>query len=269
MEGTLVIDFGSRSVKGYIARGQTLLNVATYNWDPIHNEPSQERVDEIVSRIRAQAENVDRGRAIATEAARRSPTLAEKLRQSCGRHGIEYRAISQCLEAELIQRAFSGQLTERVDIVNAGGGSIQIVTSSGRLELIRFGISDLNAEFNLLGRPSERRVEDCRRYLNRHLPKMGVFIYSGGELTYLRAVGATLGASNQCSMLEFRKVSSRLASLELAELEALSPFGHGWMSGAIASNCIVEACLEVSGSDYFHPSDVNIAHGLVGLVAAS
>ena len=47
------------------------------------------------------------------------------------------------------------------------------------------------------------------------------------------------------------------------ELEIKTPYDKKWMSGAIASNCIVIACLEHAKSNFFVPSDLNITHGLI------
>jgi hypothetical protein len=259
-----VIDFGSRSIKVYTFDGETLKIVFTHNWEPILGLPSAKELGKVLEDIKRTILPIKNIEAIATEAARRSPELAALITNACHTEGINFQVISQAKEAELIQAAFLNSRKENVDIFNVGGGSIQIVRPNNEFVLIPFGISDLNLNFNLVGAPSERKFSECLAHIKNALPKdLNTFVYTGGEVTYLNAVGAKINEHGQCLASEFTRMSRRILSLPIDEMEMMSPFGKGWMTGAVASNCIVEASLAKSRSPFFYPSDQNIAHGLI------
>src|SRR5690606_16117256 len=154
----------------------------------------------------------------------------EALARVCGGLGWSYQTLSHAIEAELIRDAF-GAPADR-DIVNAGGGSIQIVRPTGEAVLLDFGITDLNRRFGLTDEPARREVQAARALVREALPAMErPFIYSGGELSYLRALGARLGPDGRCPTAEFERIAALVDRLENAELEARSPFDPGWMRG--------------------------------------
>jgi exopolyphosphatase/pppGpp-phosphohydrolase len=259
-----IIDFGSRSTKVYISDGEKTELVMTHSKDMISQEPSQEDIARMLETILASLKSADNVNAIATEAARRSATLDFKLSSACREHKIGYEKISQEKEAELIQQAFTLQGGETLDIINAGGGSIQISRPDKSFALLPFGIADLNRMYALATAPGDRRVNECVSFVADAMPQdLKTFVYTGGEVTYLRKQGAVLGAEDVCAKDEFLRVSRELARLPSAELEARSPFDKSWMSGAVASNCIVEAAFRASGAPVFYPSDQNIAHGMI------
>jgi|HubBroStandDraft_1064217.scaffolds.fasta_scaffold25906_3 exopolyphosphatase/pppGpp-phosphohydrolase len=261
MRWSHIIDFGSRSMKLYVLEGSRLAIKRVINYDLINHCPVVAEIhvllDELVRDV-----DVSRTRAVGTAAVRRDAYLASMLATACTGVGISYETITQEREAALIRRAFCS--SPELDVFNVGGGSIQIVKRDGSYALIPFGISDLNREYDLTSIPSERLVKECKLHIIRNLPSdLGVFIYTGGEKTYLQKIGATLADGGVCTGEEFKRVTHALSLLEVSQLEELSTFGLGWMSGAIASNLIVEAALEVAGVDYFIPSDQNIADGIL------
>lgn len=259
-----VIDFGSRSIKVYAFNGTDLKIVFTHNWEPILCMPTADDLKGVLEDIKRAVPQAKTIEAIATEAARRSVDLSRIIESVCEFEGIRFEVISQTKEAELIHHAFLDDRMVNTDILNVGGGSIQIVRPNSEFVLIPFGISDLNSNFNLAGKPSERKFLECLAHIRSNLPKdLNAFVYTGGERTYLNAVGASINNQGQCLASEFRKISQKILSLQIDEMEMMSPFGKGWMTGAVASNCIVEASLDVSGSSFFYPSDQNIAHGLI------
>lgn len=93
------------------------------------------------------------------------------------------------------------------------------------------------------------------------------FIYSGGELSYLLALGAEVGGDGRCTTAEFERVAAIVDATPNAGLERYSPFDPGWMRGAVASNAIVLACLQRAGVDHYFASDVNIADGIIAGLA--
>ena len=266
MKNKAIIDFGSRSIKVYQLSQQVVSNVLTHSWDPITRIPASEELDSILQVIKNSIDPNATISAIATEAARRSGSFRNSLKAACNRWNIEYKTITQQYEAELIRHAFSYQIVadEKADIINVGGGSIQIVQSDNSFTLLPFGISDLNAQFNLAARPEERAYQESINFIIESLPhNLKCFIYTGGELTYLKAVGGKVAKSGRCFENEFKRISNKILKMEIGQMEKISPFDKGWMTGAVASNAIVEAFFKKSGSEYFYPSDQNISHGLI------
>lgn len=262
MGARFVIDCGSRSIKLHAASPSGITLRATRCWDPIGDGNSAQGIDALLSDLARAMPARAPVLVIGTAAARRSPPLACAIGTACAARGWLYRTLSQQLEARLIRDAFG----ERSDchIVNAGGGSIQIVDPAGDLALLDFGITDLNARFGLSAAPAGRDCSAATAFVSARLPAMrGPFIYSGGELSYLLAAGASLDDEGRCSAAEFLRLAARVDALTDAQLQATSPFDPGWSRGAVASNAIVRACLARSGSDFYYASDVNIADGLI------
>lgn len=265
MDSQFVIDCGSRSIKLHEARPGVVTLRATRSWDPINDARTIERVDALLADL-TKGLAVSAIHVVGTAAARRDAGVAGAIELACRTRGWSYETLSQSSEADLILDAFGGPADR--DIVNAGGGSIQIVRASGEAVLLDFGISDLNARFGLGLEPADRQLDAARAFVRRALPAMDrPFIYSGGELSYLRAVGATVGDDGSCSAVEFERVATLVDTTPNAELVQFSPFDPGWMRGAVASNAIVLACLEEAAIDHYFASDVNIADGIIAGLA--
>jgi hypothetical protein len=263
-----VIDCGSRSIKLHSASPSGITLWATRSWDPIGDPRSARRIDALLSDLARFLPATAPVLVVGTAAARRSRRLARAIGSACSTHGWSYRTLSQQLEAQLIRDAFA--VRSGCDIVNAGGGSIQIVDSTGALSLLDFGITDLNARFDLSGGPAGRDIAAATACVAERLPNMrGAFVYSGGELSYLRAAGARLGEEGRCTAAEFLRVATRVDAMNAEQLRCVSPFDPGWSRGAVASNAIVRACLARSGSDFYYASDVNIADGIIRRLAGS
>lgn len=262
MRARYVIDCGSRSIKLHTASrsGSTLR--ATRSWDPIGDRDCARSIVALLADLAHDIpENCD-VLVVGTAAARRSRRLARAIGTACASRGWTYQTLSQPLEARLIRDAFAGH-GDRI-VVNAGGGSIQVVGSTGELHLLTFGITDLNERFDLAGPPESRAWAAATAFVAVRLPPMpGSFVYSGGEYSYLLAAGASLDEAGCCSAAEFRRVAALVDAMGDEQLQAISPFDPGWSRGAVASNAIVRACLACSGSSFYYASDVNIADGLV------
>jgi hypothetical protein len=261
-----VIDCGSRSIKLHEAHRDAVSLHATRSWDPINDTANVARVGQLLADLTRDLPAVSSIHVVGTAAARRDPKVADAIGEACAAFGWTYETLSHAGEALLIRDAFAR--SEDCDIINAGGGSIQIVRPDGSAELLGFGISDLNARFDLAGWAGGRRVEEACDFVRGELPSMRrPFIYSGGELSYLRAMGAAVGGDGRCSVDEFLCVARKVDATELDALEALSPFDEGWMRGAVASNVIVRAMLLESGVDHYYASDINIADGIIAALA--
>lgn len=257
------IDIGSRSIKLYrnCAEPIGFRLVEVVNWDPLNSEVDRKSIrNRLECLLAEQTDAVVCG--VGTAAVRRSSQLACAVVGACRDLGIQYETISQEHEAELI-RAACDDIAGTKDIVNVGGGSIQIVLADGTFSLITFGISDLNESFRLLATPTDRQVTSCVDWVAGQLPsKAGPFLYSGGEKTYLERLYVPVAADGMCRKSDFIDAAKWVAATDLASLEAISPFGPGWMRGAVASNCIVEAYLRQCGAEAFIASDINIADGV-------
>jgi hypothetical protein len=267
MMGTqFVIDCGSRSIKLHEAgRGAVTLQ-ATRSWDPINDATNVERVGQLLADLTKDLPAVSAIHVVGTAAARRDRRVADAIDSACRALGWTYETLSHASEAMLILDAFGGAMDR--DIVNAGGGSIQIVRPNGEADLLGFGISDLNQKFDLAGRAGGRRIEEACDFVCAALPPMRrPFVYSGGELSYLRAFGARVGAEGRCEAHEFIRLAAEVDAMELEEMEVLSPFDRGWVRGAVASNAIVKAMLLESGAGHYYASDINIADGIISSLA--
>jgi exopolyphosphatase/pppGpp-phosphohydrolase len=262
MEAQYIIDFGSRAIKLHRRTNVGSGLLAVQNWDPIGKPDRSLQLGRAIDLLTRPLPPTAKIYAIGTAAARRRPELANSIFSACAQRGIVYETISQTREARLIRHAFRG--TSVYDIINVGGGSIQIVHPHQGQTLLEFGISDLNANFGLAEEPQMRDFLLARKFLRMHIPKSThAFVYVGGELKYLRSLGARLGAGGRCTRTEFLKIARELETQEVDQMEKNSPFGPGWMAGANASNLVVEICLEQSVSDFFIPSDINIGDGFI------
>ncbi|MCY9661254.1 hypothetical protein P5G65_01235 [Paenibacillus chondroitinus] len=268
----LILDLGSHSAKVFKKSDIGIEQVDVLTWELLESEiclPSiEDKLKSLLSTQGSFLEGAPLGNieAFGTEAMRRSPHLSEHMEEICRNLRIAYRTISQKEEAELLRKAISeSDIPSHLDVINVGGGSIQIITKECEAPyLIPFGISDLNQEFQLLGAPHQRQITTCIKWLSSRLPaSLGPFAYTGGEKTYLRHFDIELEQDLYCSRSDFTQLTRQLALLELSALENNSPFDPKWMRGAIASNCVVLAGLIKSGAGKFMPSDLNIAHGFM------
>ena len=267
MRVQFVIDCGSRSIKLHEAQPGAVTLQATRSWDPINDAANVERVGELLRDLTRSVPPVSAIHVVGTAAARRDPRVATAIDDACRSLGWTYETLSHALEARLIRDAFGAE--QGCDVVNAGGGSIQIVRPGGHADLMGFGISDLNERFHLSGRAESRRIAEACDFVRAALPPMRrPFIYSGGELSYLIAFGASVDRDGRCEAEEFFRLAAEVDAMELDELEMRSPFDAGWVRGAVASNAIVKAMLIESGADHYYASDVNIADGIIAGIAA-
>jgi exopolyphosphatase/pppGpp-phosphohydrolase len=261
-----VVDCGSRSIKLHEAGDSAAHLRATRSWDPINDARHVGRVGALLGELTGYLPSIAAVHVVGTAAARRSAAVASAIAEACEAVGWSYETLSHEKEAALIRQAFAEH--SDCDIVNVGGGSIQIVEPAGTATLLSFGISDLNREFGLSLPPAHRRVSEATDFVTAQLPALTrPFVYSGGELSYLRAFGARTEADGRCSAGEFRRVADRVDNMEADELARLSPFDAGWTSGAVASNVIVQACLSRAGTGFYYVSDINIGDGVISMLA--
>jgi exopolyphosphatase/pppGpp-phosphohydrolase len=266
MADGIVIDVGSHSLKVY-SGGTDLSLVQTVTWNPLGRRHSPEQALGQLADVLDELHHTfpdSRRTAIGTALARTDSVLAGLVARLCARYDTAFEVVSHEREALLIRTAARAEgLPEHLYVVNVGGKSMQIVPPVGPPVLLEFGVVDLNDSFGLTGEPRRRDIEGCVAFVRKHLPTgFGDFVYTGGELTYLRSLGLEVPAGH-CERAEFEVLANRLAQLDEAALARLSPFDPRWMTGAVASNCVVTAMLDKASAAYFIASDLNIAQGLV------
>lgn len=265
MNHRILIDFGSHSIKvyQYLSGAEALELVDTLTWRALENFNDWESIHHFLSKIvDSFPKSLYKIEAMGTAAVRRCGKMAQQVQQACSRYDIHFEIISQEKEADLIRAAFEGYAVKNV--VNVGGGSIQIVSAhQSTPTLYSFGISDLVRQFSLDAEsPLERQRTKCLEFLNEKISTMeGSFVYSGGEFSYLTRCGVSMNG-NQCLSSDFKKLVDQFSQMRMSEILQLSPYDPQWMLGAIASNSIVEVLLMKSLQEYFYASDLNIAHGL-------
>ncbi|MEW9702729.1 hypothetical protein [Paenibacillus sp. SI8] len=266
-----ILDLGSHSAKLFTRFDGKVELMDVMTWELLEDTTDLKSIEVDLQIMLSKQNSTLQGKnggaieAIGTEAMRRSPVLSAYMSEMCRKLGIPYRTISQKEEADLLHKAIAdSDIPDNLDVINAGGGSIQIISKKDACQhLIPFGISDLNQSFDLLESPEMRRVTECIEWVAARLPaSLNQFAYTGGELTYLRHFSIEL-AGSFCKKSAFTALAEKLAVLELQKLEASSPFDPKWMRGAIASNCIVLAGLVRANTDTFMATDLNIAHGFL------
>lgn len=256
----LLLDLGSRSAKAYVKMENQIVE-RQITWALLEDNEAEKQIQFCLQSLISDYKDTHQIKAIGTEAMRRDTNLAHQMAIACSLEGISYRTLSQAEEAQLIMQAVRSH--QDLDIINVGGGSIQIVSrKTGQMHLLNFGISDLNKMFFLNQSPQEREIEKCITWVEEKLPVFSnSFIYTGGEEKYLLHLGVKL-QSGFCHRDDFIEISQKLAAMDLYKLESLSAYDPKWMHGAVASNCIVIACLRKCKGHGFIASDLNIAHGL-------
>lgn len=263
-----ILDLGSHSAKLYKKDIFNVIHLNTITWEILEvNEVNlQLKLAELIDPILKEDNYVIK--AIGTAAMRRNNQLADILHKICSLIGISFRVISQKDEAKLIKKAIiNSNIPPHLDIINVGGGSIQIISNSKKDEhLLDFGISDLNKQFNLVNSRNIKNYKDCIQWIYEKLPlNLGEFCYTGGEKIYLEHFNVPI-IGDYCYQKDFEIFANDLFSYDKDTLLLSSPFDSKWMNGAIASNCIVIASLKRAKANKFYPSNLNIAHGFYQLI---
>jgi len=260
-----VADLGSHSIKLYRRLGDGVKMQKTHAWQVLKwpaNGAYHHKVgiylDELMSGLR----EGDGVVAVATAAFRNRMDLSTAARLACAERGIPLEILEHDSEAELLAKTINADPNlEGLIGVNVGCGSIQLAIGEQR-HLLSVGIMDLTKRFLLDGLPSERLVADCTDWVVSQMPPWsGPFAYLGDELTYLMSFGVPV-EEGWCHVSDFKHFANKLNSLPMDELMKRSPFDPGWMSGAIGSNCIVQALLRSFGTERFRPVNANIGHAV-------
>ncbi|MBE7653884.1 Ppx/GppA phosphatase family protein [Tenacibaculum finnmarkense] len=266
MTNICIIDIGSNTIKFHVKSNEDIHFKNSYNisWNILDRKRDDNYFDEILGKIKKIVTDFDEIIAIGTEALRNNATLEKRIIKGFNELNISYKTITQEVEAELIKSAvYKEPAYKGLNIINVGGGSIQIIDTSDNIFLFKFGISFLNSEFNLNKTPSERKSDECIKWIENQLPELtNSFIYSGGEKKYLESMNIKLQQEGYCLQSDFKELHTSMLIKPIDDLKKHSPFDPDWMQGAIASNCIVLAIMNKSNSNTFLPSDLNISNGV-------
>lgn len=264
-----ILDIVSRTIKLHgldISTGE-VTNLHNITWDILSISPSLETVTRCIEEsLTPLGRSSGRLKAIGTEAMRRNSALADLVAEACSKLQIDYSTISQELEAEFISRAARRHgISDGYDVVNAGGGSLQIVRLlEQQIRLMGIGITDLNLRFNLNSAPHRREITNCVEWLEAQIKQRPrVIAYTGGERSYLEYFRVPLEPDGHCLYGNFEAFAQEIGQQPNDWLIKHSPFDPKWMTGAVASNCIVLAFMNSSGAEGFLPSDLNIGHGFL------
>jgi hypothetical protein len=268
------IDIGTHSIKVYTVDSNNLVHkILTKTWELIENEIIPEDVINDITYISEYVTNLDdtlpsyKIFAIATEGIRRNPYIGKLCTDTLALYNIELKIISQVDEANLIRSACrSDTKSENITIIDAGGGSIQLILPD-KIILFPFGISDLNLRFYLNAEnPLQRDIHGALEFLTEQFPdNIGNFIYTGGEASYIQAMNVPID-NGWVKSSDFIDFANQLAAKKLSDFNKLSPFDIKWMSGAVASNCIVTSLLAKSDQEGFLASDISISHAIIAEV---
>ncbi|WP_163831186.1 Ppx/GppA phosphatase family protein [Spartinivicinus ruber] len=263
MQYRWIIDLGSHSAKLYHLKSGELIICCLRSWQWIKNKYDSNTIYTQLSSLLTEFAVNGPTLAIGTAALRNNQVLKKHAEQACKKLAIPLKVLSQQQEANLIGLACKHYgYNENYTIIDAGGGSIQLIQPDQGILFYSYGLNYLTQQFNLSTKPENRNTKQCIDWLTSQLPKsINSFIYTGGEKRYLEHLGIPL-IKDKCTKADFIELASQLVEKPLNELRQLSPFDPKWMDGAIASNCLIVALLNKCSEDFFMVNNLTIVDGL-------
>ncbi|MDE1465199.1 hypothetical protein [Spartinivicinus poritis] len=257
------IDLGSHSAKLYRFESGALVKCCLRSWQWIKNKYDRHTIYTQLKNLLNEFSVNEPILAVGTAALRNNKILKKHAEQACRTLSIPLKVISQQQEAELIRLACQHHdYPNEYTIVDAGGGSIQLIQPDKEILFYPYGLNYLTQQFNLSSEPENRNLKQCIEWLTAQLPKsINSFIYTGGEKRYLEHLAVPL-TKDKCAKIDFIKLASQLAPKTQEELRCLSPFDPEWMDGAIASNCLIVALLNNCSEDFLMVNNLTIVDGL-------
>lgn len=191
---------------------------------------------------------------------------------------IDHDLESFYLEVALVGRA---NLSEKVLLINIGGGSTELVVVEGNKAverlIIDLGVGTINAEFPKINDPlSGENIDKIISFVKAKLPKLQsvtkIAFYTGGELTFMQLANYRLIKNTfftdenhplTISLKNFSQKNSKIFSeVNLSDLEKLVPDNPSWMHGARGCSAIAQAISEFYGIDTLIPSNSNLLDGV-------
>lgn len=293
MTKTILIDIGSSTVKVYKWNGKSLSPILTKSisfkkdFDPKVGilQSSKKELYKIINFVKTKNKNIPI-KIYATAIFRKFEKEALKnfKTEFYEKTGVNFNVITQEEENLYLELALVGKYKgrEKVLLINIGGGSTELVVTNGKKAIetknIDLGVGNILSKFPKINDGINNvSIEKVKEYVNKKLPglrnKVEIAIYSGGELTYMKAAGYNLKLNKLfkdsdhpfiISLSDFSKRNKEIfEKVYVKDLEKLMPQNPTWMHGARACSALAEAVCEKYKVETIIPSDSNLINGVV------
>lgn len=198
--------------------------------------------------------------------------------------GLDLKILTHKDESRLIYQAVANSFSREIDnliVVNAGGGSTEIVFGRGKnikgICGLPLGVTYLNETFLSSYPLPEKNYQAMKEHILgilklgvKPVTKKGTLVYTGGELDYMLITGFPLEDSDlslthpkEISLEAFREYAKKMRILTLEEIHSYMPANPRWMEGAVASNTILETITEYLDVVRIIPSNKNLNDGVL------
>ncbi len=197
--------------------------------------------------------------------------------------GLKLEVLSKENEASYVANAVFESFEEKekdMVVINAGGGSTEIVLRfKGNVDVfsLPIGISDLNEKFVKEYPIDDGKYNEMKEFIKKNvfenikdILKFKTMVYTGGELEYMLITGFPLqdfegsfSHPKQLNKENFDKYASKMREMSLEKIQSFMPENPGWMSGAIASNTLLEVLSDVFEVEIIIPSNKNVNDGIL------
>lgn len=229
---------------------------------------------------------VDTVKLISTGVARKAKNVDIFKRLIKDHTGLDIEIISGQEEAELLYKGVINDFEEpdrKFLIINIGGGTTEVIYGDKKnIEFLRsvpIGVSEINEKYienypisdNLFDR-LENEIKSRIKKLNLpSIDKQTIYIHTGGELAYMKALKFNLVNSDLSSpahpliisIRDFKKRAEEIRNMTKEELYSYFPKNPKWLNGAVACNTIAICIAEKCGFNFCVPSDKNLLDGIV------
>lgn len=200
------------------------------------------------------------------------------------RTNLNLEVVDGVREAELIFKAVIESIEKNdkdVLVVNAGGGSLEIVVGDSKkisnIYRIPIGISELNEKFSSdypVGTINYKKMKtSISKILSEYIKdgvKKDILFYTGGELDYMLITGfplenftGSLSHPKKLSLENFRMHAKKMITMDQNTLHSFMPDNPHWMNGAISSNAILETISDFFKVKTIVPSNKNLNDGIL------
>jgi len=292
VNSTVLIDVGSSTVKAYKQKGEYFNPIIQKSiqfkkdFDPEGgiSETNKKELIEVLEAIKKNNKDTQI-KAYCTALFRKLTRKAKiKLIDEIFRlTGVFLHIIDQDLENYYLEVGLVGKadLGEPVLLLNAGGGSTELVVMYGKEAVERhnidIGVGTILEKFESINKEtSEVTLEDVKKFVTKKLPnlknKPKIAFYTGGELTYMKLAKYQLRRNTlfsdkeHPSLITLKDFQNRngevFEKVTLEELESLMPENPKWMHGARACSALAQAVCEKYGIEKIIPSNSNLVHGI-------
>ncbi len=293
-----IIDLGSSTIKLNICEFDSKQEVVTvlkksvttnlaedfFENETIKDEARKRTLKEL-KELKDEASNhgVTDFKLIGTKVLRDAKNSSEVLSEIQKDTGLKLEILSKEIEAGYVANAVFESFEEKekdMVVINAGGGSTEIVFRiKGKVEIfsLPIGISDLNERFVKKHPIENERYNLMKEFIKKNvvenineIPKLETMVYTGGELEYMLITGFPLedfegsfSHPKQLSKENFDKHAAEMRVLSLEQIQAFMPDNPNWMSGAVASNTLLEVLADVFEIKIIIPSNKNVNDGIL------